>query len=500
MRRHRQDPEVLLGAVHAGRAMAPMVGAQQGYAQPGAPKAGRVMRPPALRLSLDELVVDNFAGAGGASLGVERAIGRAIDIAINHDPTALAVHAANHPRTRHLCESVWDVDPVEACGGRPVGLAWFSPTCTHFSRAKGGPLRDAKIRALAWIVTRWMKAVRPRVVCLENVSEFESWGPLTDAGVPCPKRAGFTFRRWIAKMRSYGYAVEWRSLVAADYGSPTTRKRLFLVARCDGEPIVWPSATHGSARAPYRTAAECIDWTLPVPSIFARKRPLADATLRRIARGVQRFVLDAAEPFTAPTLRGLASPSLIQTGYGERDGQAPRILDVHAPLGTVVAGGQKHALVAAFLAKHFGGHESPGGSLVLPMSTVTARDHHAVVTASTSGERQEDVRALMLKYHGGERDHARGQQLGLPMRTVDTSNRFATVTAHGERYEIADIGMRLLEPHELAAAQGFPADYSLDAARTKTAKIRLVGNSVCPQVAEAIVAANVGARERRGAA
>lgn len=338
---------------------------------------------------------------------------------------------------------------------------------------------------------------------------------------PCKRRAGLTFRRWVAKMRSYGYAVEWRNLVAADYGSPTTRKRLFLVARCDGEPIVWPSATHGSARAPYRTAAECIDWTLPVPSIFDRKRPLADATLKRIARGVQRFVLDAAEPFVVPLThqgdsrvyglgepfrtvtcanRGemaLVSPSLIQTSYGEREGQAPRVLDVQAPLGTVVAGGQKHALVAAFLAKHFGGHESPGASLTLPLSTVTARDHHALVTATANGERREDVRAFLTKFYGT----STGQSLQLSMPTVTSEGQhLGVVTVHGHRFVIADIGMRLLEPHELAAAQGFPPSYSLDAAPTKTARIRLIGNSVCSQVAEAIVAANVGREAKRGAA
>lgn len=519
------------------------------------------MRPPAIRASFgitpDELIVDSFAGGGGASTGIEAALGRHVDIAINHDATALSVHAANHPLTRHLCESVWNVDPIEACGGRPVGLLWLSPDCKHFSRAKGAPLRDQGIRGLAWLATRWAKAVRPRVICLENVEEWLGWGPLVD-GIPCPRRAGQTFRAWASKLRSYGYHLEWRTLVAADYGSPTSRKRLFLVARCDGLPLAWPDASHGGARRPYRTAAECIDWSLPVPSIFGRKRELADATLRRIARGIERYVLGAAEPFIIPlthagdsrvhsireplrtvtganrgelaliaptlvknmtnnlgqrvdaplstTLTGnhhyLVAPTLVQTGYGEREGQTPRALDLHAPLGTVVGGGQKHALVCAFLAKHFGGHESPGASLARPMSTITARDHHALVTASLIGGRAEQVRAFLLKYHGGERGAGRGQQLGLPLRTLDTSNRFALVTVHGETYAIADIGMRLLQPHELAAAQGFPAHYILDRGVhgepiTKTAQIRLIGNSVCPQVAEAIVAANTRENARR---
>lgn len=479
------------------------------------------MRPPVLRASFG-LAVDSFAGAGGASIGLERALGRPVDIAINHDPIALAVHAANHPHTEHLCESVWDVDPVEACAGRPVDVAWFSPTCTHFSRAKGGPLRDQKIRSLAWVVTRWMKAVRPRVVFLENVSEFESWGPLVD-GVPCKRRAGLTYRRWIAKMHSYGYAVEWRHLVAADYGAPTSRRRLFLIARCDGQPIVWPEPTHGPGLAPYRTAAECIDWSIPVPSIFDRARPLAEATLRRVARGIERFVLRAADPFiillthprdarvhsvhepmrtvTAANRGELAfvAPTLVQTGYGEREGQAPRSLDLHAPLGTVVAGGQKHAFVAAFLAKHFGGHETPGASLARPLSTVTARDHHALVTAAVTGSRAAEVRAFLTKFYGT----STGQALQLPLPTVTAGGEhLGIVTVRGERFEIADIGMRLLQPHELAAAQGFPSTYRLDRgaegqAITKTAQVRLVGNSVCPDIAEAIVAANTRGEARR---
>lgn len=481
------------------------------------------MRPPALRASFDlrpdELVVDNFAGGGGASTGIEAAIGRPVDIAINHDATALSVHAANHPRTQHLCESVWSVDPAAVCAGRPVGLVWLSPDCKHFSRAKGAPLRDQKIRGLAWIAQRWAKAVRPRTFCLENVEEWLEWGPLVD-GMPDPERAGSTFRAWASKLRSYGYSLEWQTLVAADYGSPTLRKRLFLVARNDNEPIGWPDASHGPGRQPHRTAAECIDWSIPVPSIFDRERPLAEATMRRIARGIERFVLESGDPFVVPlthqgdsrvhslrepvrTITGanrgelaLVAPTLIQTSYGEREGQAPRVLDLHAPLTTVVAGGQKHALVCAFLAKHFGGHESPGASLARPLSTITARDHHALVTASVVGGRAEQVRAFLLKYHGGERGAGRGQQLGLPLRTLDTSNRFALVTVHGEPYVIADIGTRMLQPHELFAAQGFPSTYDISPhvngkPITKEAQTRLAGNSVCPQVAEALVLANV---------
>jgi DNA (cytosine-5)-methyltransferase 1 len=514
-------------------------------------------RPPILRLHLDEheLVVDNFAGGGGASTGIELATGRSPDIAVNHDPEALAMHAANHPGTRHLREDVFDVDPVEVCGGRPVGLAWFSPDCTFHSKARGGkPFRDRRKalrrRGLAWVVTRWARAVHPRVICLENVEEFEDWGPLTAEGVPDPDRAGFTFRRWVAQLERAGYAVEWRQLRACDFGAPTTRKRLYVVARCDGAPIVWPTPTHGPGRAePYRTAAECIDWSIPVPSIFERERPLAEATLRRIARGIQRYVIDAARPFVVPVagsavapvitehanasnprswradeplrtqcanVKGghfaLVAPTLVQTGYGERVGQAPRALDVQAPLGTVVGGGAKHALVTAFLAKHFGGNESPGSSLARSMDTVTARDHHGLVTAQLSlldriesprRDHREEVRALLVKFYGNERE---GHSLQLPLGTVTTKDRFGLVTVHGLPYAIVDIGMRMLQPRELFRAQGFPDAYVIDrgedgAPLTKTAQVRMCGNSVAPPVAAALVAANLAqpARTRRAA-
>jgi DNA (cytosine-5)-methyltransferase 1 len=229
------------------------------------------LRPPVLRAFGGELVVDNFAGGGGASTGIEAALGRPVDVAINHDPEAIALHKANHPETRHYCEDVWAVDPVEACGGRPVGLAWFSPDCTHFSRAKGTTPRKQEIRGLAWVVIRWAKAVRPRVIVLENVEEFQTWGPLLPDGRPDPGAAGETFRAWLAELAGAGYSVEFRSLVAADYGAPTTRKRLYLVARADGAGIAWPDQTHGRGRpAPWRPAAEIIDWSLPCPSIFDR--------------------------------------------------------------------------------------------------------------------------------------------------------------------------------------------------------------------------------------
>lgn len=459
------------------------------------------------------LIVDNFAGGGGASKGIEMALGRGPDIAVNHDAEAVALHAENHPATRHFCESVWTVDPVRVCEGRPVGLAWFSPDCTHFSKAKGGKPRSKKIRGLAWVVVRWAKAVRPAVIILENVEEFATWGPLRADGTPCPARKGRTFQAWKRKLEQLGYEVQHRELRACDYGAPTIRKRLFVIARCDGQPIVWPAPSHGPGRPHrYRTAADCIDWAIPCPSIFERARPLADKTLARIARGIFRFVLDNPAPFIVPAQAGIA-PTLVQTGYGERPGQAPRSLDLHAPLGTVVGGGAKHALVAAFLAKHFGGNETPGSSLDEPMHTVTSRDHHALVTSHllklhgtcrdgqpvtepvatirAQGTHLAEVRAFLIKYYG----RGTGQELDAPLHTITSKETFGLVTVAGEQYAIADIGMRMLSPRELYRAQGFPDDYRIDIELhgrrlTKEAQIRMVGNSVSPMQAAALVRAN----------
>jgi DNA (cytosine-5)-methyltransferase 1 len=285
-----------------------------------------------------EITIDLFAGGGGASTGIEQAIGRAVDIAINHDPEAVALHQANHPQTRHFVSDVFEVDPITVTDGMPVGLLWASPDCKHFSKAKGGKPVSKKIRSLAGVVIKWAKLVRPRVICLENVEEFQTWGPLikrkvvtTDAEgntteawgeFPCPQRKGQTFKRWVSSLRGMGYAVEWRELRACDFGAPTIRKRLFLVARCDGQPIVWPEATHAAPDSlqvkakkakPWRTAAECIDWSIAAPSIFERKKPLAEATCRRIAKGIMRYVVDAKEPF------------IVNTRNGEREGQQAHV-------------------------------------------------------------------------------------------------------------------------------------------------------------------------------
>ncbi len=453
---------------------------------------------------MNGLVVDLFAGAGGASVGIEAALGRPVDIAVNHDPVAIAVHAANHPHTRHLASDVWEVDPIAATGGQPVELLWASPDCTHFSRARGTAPKSPRVRSLAWVVVEWAKRVQPQVIALENVQEFATWGPLREDGRPDRARAGETFAEWTAALRSPGYALEHRVLDASLYGTPTRRRRLFLVARRDGAPIVWPRATHGGGLTPLRTAAECIDWSLPCRSIFERERPLAPATLRRVAEGIRRFVLGVAEPFVVelvsgthkfsaplvapnmannvprpadqpmPTVTGgnrnlLVAPTLIQTGQGERDGQAPRVPGLDKPLGTVVSCGGRHALVAAYMAHHYGGEV--GRELAHPLGVVTSRDHHSLVAAS------------LISYDGT----GTGQPLTEPLRTATTKDRFALVTAFleehgipgpwvvrydGRRFAIADIGLRMLEPHELLRAQfgDFAASYDLSAARTKSAR------------------------------
>lgn len=358
-----------------------------------------------------ELIVDLFAGGGGASLGIEQAFGRPVDLAVNHAADAVAMHAANHPHTRHLISDVFEVDPVEATGGRQVGLLWASPDCKHFSKAKGGKPRSKKIRSLAWVVVKWAATVRPRVIMLENVEEFVTWGPLAPNGQPCPKRKGSTFQRWVGRLRRLGYKVEWRELRACDYGTPTIRKRFFLVARCDGLPIRWPAPTHGKIdspevrsgkRLPWRTAAECIDWTLPCPSIFLTKeearaigvkRPLAEATLKRIAKGVHRFVLQAAKPFIVP-LRGTSAahtsthdttaPLSTVSAQGTHHGLCVPVLTEHAnasraatwtpaePLRTQCAEvkGGHFALAAAFLTKYRA--DNPGADVQAPFPTITA--------------------------------------------------------------------------------------------------------------------------------
>lgn len=380
---------------------------------------------------LDEIIVDNFAGGGGASTGIELATGRPVAIAINHDPAAILMHKTNHPYTEHLQASVWDVDPVKVCAGRPVGLAWFSPDCKHFSKAKGSALVDRNIRGLAWIVLRWAGTVRPRVIILENVEEFQTWGPVRK-GKPVKKKAGQTFKKWLSQLEQLGYKEEHRELIAADYGAPTTRKRFVLIARCDGRPIVWPERTHAPKDSedvkagkllPWRAAAEIIDWTVPMYSVFASKeeikekygvnavRPLADNTLRRIIRGVDKFTIKSGKPFIVPT------------GYGERKGQPPRVHDISRPLPTVVST-CKQNLVEPKLAPV---------SLSNTGSSVGTQADKPVGTIRTAGS-QVLAAANLIQYHTEQTENVRANGLSDPIPTVDASNRYGLTVAHLTEY------------------------------------------------------------------
>jgi DNA (cytosine-5)-methyltransferase 1 len=572
----------------------------------------------------DEIVVDFFCGGGGAGTGLEMGLGRAVTVAKNHNPAAISMHTANHPAARHYTTDVFEGDPDEECGGRAVGWFHMSPDCTHHSQAAGGQPRKREIRNLSWIGLKWAGKKRPRVISLENVKQILQWGPLIAKRdkatgrvmklggqvaapdevvpvhqqflVPDPKRRGTTWRRFVALLEGMGYAVEWRVIKACDFGAPTSRERLFMIARCDGQPIVWPEPTH--ARKPakgqlkWRTAADCIDWTVPSKSIFGRKKDLAPATLRRVAKGLKKFVIDSASPFIVPIAnwsgelaqsaneplrtvtswprggsfamaspiiapathqgsdrvndpgeplptvtcanRGeltLISPTLIQTGYGEREGQQPRVPGLEQPLGTVVAGGAKHALVTAFMAQMNGGFNTTDAKpLDEPMTTVTntgsqqqlvsaslatlrkncigrpmnepvptmtaGAEHHALVEYTLSQEHEEGalrVAAFLISYYGTENV----SDCASPAPTITTKDRLGLVTVivKGTPYVIVDICLRMLQPHELYRAQGFPADYIIDRGAdgrkfTKTEQVHMCGNSVSPPPMAALAKAN----------
>lgn len=440
-----------------------------------------------------EIIVDSFAGGGGASTGIKMATGRSPDIAINHDQEAISMHTANHPETKHYCEDIWQVDPREATNGRPVGMAWFSPDCTHFSLARGGKPVEKSIRGLAWVTLRWAATVRPRVVFLENVKEFQTWGPLLKNGLPDPKRKGLTFKTFVNALRRQGYQVDYRVLKASDYGAPTRRERFFLIARCDGRPIVWPQPTHGDPEnegaktgrlKAWRTAAEIIDWSLPCPSIFERKKPLAENTLRRIALGIKKFLMESSKPFIAPVdIKGVRDHSQMviaflsqyytETCQGEVRGQSLR-----DPIYTIPTA-NRFALVTSHIVKLRGtnlGHRADE-----PLHTITARGTHL-------GE----VRAFLIAYYGS----SIGQDLDEPLQTIVSKDRFGLVMVYGQAYQIVDVGMRMLQPHELYAGQGFPSDYIFDHDATgrkftKKTQVDKCGNSVPPDFSDALVWANL---------
>jgi DNA (cytosine-5)-methyltransferase 1 len=450
------------------------------------------------------IIVDNFAGGGGASTGIKNAVGRDVDIAINHDPAAIAMHKANHPYTEHLCESVWDVDPRKVVQGRPVSLCWLSPDCKHFSKAKGGKPVEKNIRGLAWVAVRWAATVRPKVIILENVEEFKTWGPLTKEGYPDPDQKGRTFNSFVNALKRQGYHVDFRELRACDYGAPTIRKRFFMIARCDGQPIRWPEPTHADPKLntgllPWRTAAEIIDWSLPCPSIFDRKKPLAENTLKRIARGIQKFVIENPEPFIMqaygggytgsgksindplPTITArdhnyLVTPFLAQYHSYNTDGARGQTLD--RPLLTLDTS-NRYALVSAFISKFY---KSGTGQIVdEPLHTITTSQGHFA-----------EVRAFLTHYYGT----STGSKLTDPLPTVVSKDRFGLVVVGGLNYQITDIGMRMLAPRELFNAQGFPPDYIIDRDYTGkaypiSAQVARCGNAVPPAFAEALVRVNL---------
>ena len=369
---------------------------------------------------MNEIVVDNFAGGGGASTGIEIAIGRSVDIAINHDPAAIAMHRANHPETKHYQEDVWKVDPAEACAGRSVALAWFSPDCKHHSKAKGGKPVSRKIRGLAWVAVKWAKAVHPRVIMLENVEEFQDWGRLDEKNRPDPRYKGETFRRFVGQLEKLGYHVEYRLLRACDYGAPTIRKRFFLIARCDGKPIVWPEPTYAApdsieaqmgTKKPWVPVADVLDFDLPCPSIFASSeeimeqygiravRPLSENTMKRIARGLMKFVVNNPKPF------------IVQVNHS---GDQLRGQDIDDPLGTITA---KHGtgIMAPVLMRN--NENAVGSDAREPIGTITTGGHHMLIAPS------------MIQYHSEQSGDVRGQTVDKPILTVDASNRYGLVSA-----------------------------------------------------------------------
>ena len=458
-----------------------------------------------------ELFVDNFAGGGGASNGIEVAIGHSVDIAINHDPAAIAMHKANHPDTKHYCEDVWEVDPVEACAGQPVALAWFSPDCKHFSRAKGGKPVDNNIRGLAWVSIRWALKVRPM---LENVPEIQTWGPLGRDNKPIKSRSGETFNGFISILshglpkrhpafneccevlgidmnsedadvlsRGLGYDVEFKEMTSCDFGAPTSRTRFYMVARCDGEPIVWPEATHGErdsidvsngVKEPHRSIAECIDWTNPGTSIFDREKPLCEKTIQRIAKGFKKFVLDEPDPYMVDNKY---LPYLIQYHSETRDGEV-RGQKVTDPIMTLDTS-NRYALIMPYIVTLR--NNMVGQDVREPLGTITAGGGHHMA-----------VYAYLIKYYGS----IQACSVAEPLDTITTKDRFALVTVQEEDYAVADIFMRFLTPRELFNATGFPEDYIIDHdcdgnAYSRAKQVARCGNAVTPPVATALVRANL---------
>lgn len=442
-----------------------------------------------------EIAVDQFCGGGGVSTGYEMATGSSPEVAVNHDPDAILMHETNHPLTKHYQEDVFVVDPYEACEGRPVALNWLSPSCTHHSIAAGGKPKNKQLRGQAWLAVKWGATVKPRVQILENVKEFRSWGPLLKNGQPDPKRKGLTYNTFVNALKRQGYKVETNILKACDYGAPTSRERFFMIMRRDSRPIVWPKPTHGDPNSeevkrglllPWRTAAECIDWSIECPSIFTRKKPLVDKTMRRIAKGLKRFVIECDDPFIVPEHAAVSNldnksdlvVSFLSKYYGEVSPNDARGQSLNEPLHTISTA-NRFALVTSHLVKFRG--DNYGTATSDPLPTISAQGTHI-------GE----VRAMLIKYYGA----GVGQSLNEPLHTIPTKDRFGLVLIKGTPYQIIDIGFRMLEPHELFLGQGFPASYIISIDKygrkyPKSAQVARCGNAVPPQFAEALIRSNL---------
>ncbi len=430
----------------------------------------------------DGLIIDCFAGGGGASVGIEMALGRPVDIAINHDPAAILMHKTNHPNTLHLTEDIFEVDLQKHVAGRHVALMWASPDCTSHSKAKGGQPRESGLRILPWAVYKHAQTILPDVIIMENVEEIQDWGPLDDDGHPIKERKGEDYEKFIASMKSLGYEFDSRELVAADYGAPTTRKRWYAIFRRDGGEIAWPKRTHYPDKEPrWKACGDYIDWSDLGKSIFGRKKPLAEATQKRIARGIKKFIIDSSDPYIVDSEK--VSAFLIQY-HGEQNGGEVRGQSLRQPVKTIDTS-NRYGLVSVFITKFY--KTGTGQSLEYPIHTITTSPGHFGC-----------VSAFLIKYYGTGENY---ESLREPVRTITTKDRFGlssvAITVRGEKYTISDIFLRMLKPEELKVMQGFPEDYIIDRDYNwkpypVKEQVARIGNSVVPIMAEAIVKVNCG--------
>ena len=428
---------------------------------------------------MNDLIIDCFAGGGGASVGIEMALGKQVDIAINHDPDAILMHKTNHPNTLHLTEDIFKVDLKKYVQGKRVALMWASPDCTSHSKAKGGKPRERGLRILPWAVYKHAKQILPEVIIMENVEEIQQWGPLDKKGHPIKERQGEDYKKFITAMKSLGYAFDSRELVAADYGAPTTRKRWYAIFRRDGKDIIWPEQTHFKDSEPkWKQCGEFIDWSDLGKSIFGRKKPLAEATQKRIANGIRKYILENPKPYIVKNDEAVAF--LIQY-HGEQKAGESRGQLLSEPIKTIDTS-NRYGLVTAFITKYY--KTGIGQGCDEPLHTITTSPGHFGL-----------VSAFLIKYYGS----GCGQELKEPLATITTKDRFGLVNViidiAGEKYIIKDIFLRMLKPEELKLMQGFPKDYIINRdinwkPYPIKEQVARIGNSVVPVMAEALVKAN----------